>query len=290
MKKTILLFAIIFSLFSCSKDEEPTPTNANYRVKTKTEKVGANTYVTQYEYNANGKFSKVSYVNGSSTTYSYNSANLLIKTETTGDPNYNLLYTTFTYNASNNLEEQIYYTRANNSAIINKYRTTFTYAGINLTQAQQYQWNNLTNNWVPNPSVTNYEYNANGKLSKIDELGNSRYFLMTYDAAGNMTKTDQYDLKPGSTTQYYLRRTTTRTFDTKKANNTSFSEIPNYFNPNYYTSGGNNEIDVVNKYYTEAGVVENSYAHTNTYQYNDAGYPTKISGGIVDTDFVLEKY
>ena len=31
MKKSILLFAIIFSLFSCSKDDEPTPTPVSYQ-------------------------------------------------------------------------------------------------------------------------------------------------------------------------------------------------------------------------------------------------------------------
>jgi hypothetical protein len=291
MKKSIVLFAIIFSLFSCSKDDEPTSdaTSSNYRVKTQTTISGSNTYVQQYEYNANGKISKLIYQDGEYAIYSYNSSNLLIKVQNYGNSAYDILYTTFTYTPNGNLDEKIACQRQTGSTILNKYKFNYTYSNNKVMQELQYQWSQLSNNWS-NPSTTNYEYNANGKLSKINEISNSRYFLMTYDANNNITKTDQYDLKSGSTTQYYLRRSTTRTFDTKKANNTSFSEFPNYFNPNYYVSGGNNLVDVVDKYYTEAGVVENSSAYTNTYQYNEAGYPTKMSGGAFNEEYVLEKY
>jgi IS30 family transposase len=46
MKKTILLFAIIFSLFSCSKDDEPTPV-------TYQEENFLSSFLTQSKYNEN---------------------------------------------------------------------------------------------------------------------------------------------------------------------------------------------------------------------------------------------
>jgi hypothetical protein len=290
MKKTIFLFAIIFSFLSCSKDDEPTPdgTSSNYRVKTRTLVYGSNTYVYQYEYNAYGKISKITYQDGSYTTYSYNSSNLLIKYQNFGNSSYDLYYTTYTYTSNGNLDEEMNYTRQTGSSIIQKNKTTYSYLDNKVSQKVEYQWNQITNDWV-SPDTTKYEYNADGKMSKINEIGNRRYYLMTYDANNNITKTEQYDLKSGST-QYYLSSSTTRTFDTKKANNTSFSEFPNDFNPNYYVSGGNNEVDVVDKNFNESGNITSSYVYTNTYQYNEAGYPTKISGEQLNEEYILEKF
>jgi len=292
MKNTIVIFAIIFSLFSCSKNEEPTtpdPSTFNYRVKTETTTSGSNSNATQYEYNTNGKVSKITYYNGTYAVLTYNSANLLIKYEVFSS-SYDIYYINYTYNSSGNVEEAITYQQQTGSTLLDRYKDSFIYSNNRLTQILSTSWNHATNDWHTNPSIANYEYNANGKISKKNEVNNGRYYLMTYDANNNITKTDEYNLQSGSTTQYYLRSSTTRTFDTKKANTTSFSILPNSFNPNYFVSGGNNVIDVVAKQYSETGSVTSTYSETNTYQYNEAGYPTKIVNGATTTEYVLEKY
>ncbi len=292
MKKTILLFAIIFSLFSCSKNEEPTtpdPSTFNYRVKTETNTNDSNSITTQYEYNANGKVSKITYQNGTYIVLTYNSANLLIKYENSSSGN-DIYYINYTYNSSGNVEEAITYQQQTGSTLLDRYKDSFIYSNNRLTQTLRTSWRHATNDWNTNPSIANYEYNANGKISKKNEVTNGRYYLMTYDANNNITKTDEYNLQSGSTTQYYLRSSTTRTFDTKKANTTSFSIVPNGFNPYDLVSGGNNVIDLVAKQYSESGSVTSTHSETNTYQYNEAGYPTKIVNGATTTEYVLEKY
>lgn len=279
MKNIFLLLFILVALASCSKDDVD-PANEKYRLKEAKFSEGTST---KYEYDAQGKLLKYT-SNNYNVAYSYDSQGRLISMQQNRPDTYEYYYEHYAYANTGNLEEKITRYKDITYPTEIKYRDAYYFNGTKLTEIKNYYWNTSTSQWYP-PSVAKYEYNSDGKSIKFSR--ESGFSIYSYDTNGNRKDIKEYQLKSGSTSQFYLRRSSTYTFDDKK---NIFDFI--YPDPtNSYTNNPNNYIDITTKDFDETGATINVYSSTTTYEYNSAGYPIKaLYNGGYSTTYILEKY
>jgi YD repeat-containing protein len=281
MKKSVLLFAIIFSLLSCSKNDEPTTSQQeNYRLSKITYPSGV---YTKYTYNSQGKLAvmedfSASNVSLDKTTYTYNSQDKLISTHRIYTDNFiNTSDTQFTYNSIGYVEEEISNSVHHNNTTISKTTYTFNNSGGIIRQKTVYK-NNSTGLWNAQTPDNDFIYtlNSQGKTQRIENANQTRKNDYSYDNNGNKKDVINYqDVGSG----YVIQSWASYTYDDK-------INPENYVLDFIYNSKNkNNVLDGVYKYYT-GGILSSTNNITNTYEYNAQGYPTKVN----DRIYTYEKY
>lgn len=285
MKITFILPVFFLVLITaCSKDDvssTPTTNTATEKYRLAEAKY-SNGSTNKFEYNATGKLTKI-LTNGNLTnTYNYDSQERLTRVENTS--NYQYYFKDYTY-SSNNVQpnESITRYKVAGDAQETKIREVYTYANNLLTEMNYAFWNSINGNYSP-PILYKYEYDSNKNLIKFT-IGNNNYSLYTYDTNGNTTEIKQFELKQGSTTAFYMWRSTNYTFDNKK--NLTSNLYPNPTGNNKTIA--NNQLDRVLKNFEENGATSSINNETKTYEYNEAGYPVKATTNGIATNYVLEK-
>ena len=159
---------------------------------------GYSAFNSYYEYDTMGKITNVAtkynQINIENKTYQYDSDNRLYKVVNNLATNKyeQLLYdydgnisqitqngavqSVFTYDSLNRI--------TSDSAVSNRWTTTYTYNGTQNAVASRYSENTILG--APEPTTTNYSYNTLGQLSQMSKNGVNSYFA--YDALGNPTK------------------------------------------------------------------------------------------------------
>ena len=283
--KIIFGFLVLGLTTACSKDDPTAPipnsTEAVYRIKQKT--IASNGNVINYEYTPQNQISKITYPNGKIEKYNYNSQGVLLSFQVSGNPpggpnNYtaNYLYNTTgikTEELFNNLDD------AGQPSSKQKIEYQTNTQGLP-TKTTYYNWNSTNSLWV----LSNYfvsTYNDKKQLLKNDYYNSTGFstlnYSFTYDSKGNKNESKEYQRKPDNS--FYLSYQFNVTFDDKKA-------IQNFNGQ----SDANNTIDMVSKTFAVDGSVSNQNSATQSYEYNEAGYVTKIFyNGVLSATYNLEK-
>jgi YD repeat-containing protein len=287
--KSIIAFTVILFAIACSKSDDKAIENkppSNYRM--------ISDGYRSYDYNSEGKLIKYyAPTNSDYIEYSYDSKGRLTRINDNQRPNsYQYFYIDYVYDNDGKIISAITnYKNVGEAAPNYKYKTDYLYnTSGQVTRRNFYNWNNETSQYNPLSSYTLYEFNAMGKIIKMESPspGNTKEGY-DYDVKGNIIDVKKYDLKKGSATEYYLRTRYQYTYgDKKEPRNNIFpaqlySEFPwAHSSPNFY-------LDEVTSYYNENGLT-NSFTRTKpTYEYNDGGYPTKEVGGKAD-QYLYQKY
>lgn len=288
--KNIITILLLTLIVSCSKDDaatEPTPNPADavYRIKQKIFASNGNTV--NYEYTPDNKISKLTYPAGRFEKYNYNSQGLLLSFQAGGNaPGGPSNYTTnFLYNSSGIRTEIIssYLDDAGQPA--GKQKTTYQVNAQGLpAETRNYNWNVTTSLWIEGSFYTKQTYNANKQLTKIETFNSAsfstRYSEYGYDSKGNTNEYKEYKRKPDNS--FYLSYQYNATFDDKKVIQ-NFSFYNDFFQVN-------NTIDAIAKEFATDGSVSNQSSATYSYEYNEAGYVTKVFyNGVLSTTYILEK-
>ena len=272
--KTIFAIAIITILSACSKDAPATPNDSNAVFRIKEYRDASGKVLISYQYNAQGKISKMIYSDGSFSNYTYNAQNLLTTDENGANVNPSSNSTTnYTYDAAG---ARINYVTTRNDGSQQKVEYTNNSSGLP-TEYKYYTRATASATWVLNPpNGALYFYNANNQVIRFQRSRD--YYLTAYDDRGNEIESKNYQLRTSEAT-YYLARQSNYTFDNKKAPNIS----------NYYTAI-NNGLTSNSKNFNEDGSIQNESSGTVTYEYNEAGYATKVfRNNILQLSYVLEK-
>jgi len=284
--KSIVLKTILLLLFitACSKNDDsillPIPDGKNYRLLEAKYSDGS---IYKYEYNSNGKIAKV-FLNGNiMIRYNYDSQSRLTQTENL-NVYYQFYFKNYTYAENNSKpDESITRYKLVGDLQETKYRNTYVYNNGLLTQNNNYLWNAVSSTFsIPSNYV--YEYDNNKKLIKF--TSDTNYTLYSNDANGNVTEIKQFQLRSGSTTEFYLWRSITSSYDTKRDLFSNLYPDPES-NPNSYS---NNRIDRTLKNFNESGSTTDINSSSITYEYNEAGYPIKATESGNLTLYTLEKY
>ncbi len=268
---------LIFVL-ACSSGDDPAPADEKYRLKEYKYKSGD---ITTYTYQPDGKLAKVSSLDGS-TTYQYDSKGKLINMVVDNPGYYQYYRTSYTYRSNGTTEESLLtYRRIGTSMLEERQLTQYIFTGNLLTETRVSFWDNAKAQWVPSESnTTKYTYDDKGRVTRL--AFSSVYWVSAYDEAGNRIDYKGFELKPGSTTEFYMWRHSTYTFDDKK----SLYDATHYPYPTTYKAGPNNIVDVVQREFDEKGNTTRTYNFTNVYVYNEQGYPVKQN----DDEITFEKY
>jgi YD repeat-containing protein len=285
--KNIFLIPVLFLLMitACSKSDDAislqNQTTEKYRLQ---EARYSNGTIYRYEYNTTGKLSKI-FTNGSLTnSYNYDSQDRLIQNENTSS-SYQYYFKNYTYTGANlKPDESITQYKVVGDAQETKNRDVYLFNNDLLTEYKSYYWN-ASNNTYSSPVIYKYEYDNNKKLIKLS-ISSSNYILFTNDTNGNTTVDKQFELKSGSTTEYYMWRSVTQTYDTKK-------NILSNLYPNPLGNSDNNfgnVLDRTKKDFNESGNTTDIASSSIIYEYNEAGYPTKAIENGNTTVYILEKY
>ena len=277
--KTIFALAFIAILSSCSKDGDtttptpsPNPADAVYRVKEYRD--ASNVAVISYLYNAQNKMTKVVYAGGSFVNYTYNTAGLLITEEYGGNINSaNNGVTSYVYDTTGAKIESV--STRNNGLSKGKFVYTNNSSGLP-TGYKYFNWNAATSTWVASPSNDGlYFYNTNNQEIRFQRA--TDYTIYTYDDRGNQNSARRYTID--AINGNYLSYQANSTYDDKKYN---------VIDPNYKQI--NNALTANAKSLNQAGVASQEVSGNNTYEYNEAGYPTKqFTNGVLSVIYVLEK-
>ena len=283
--KTIFLKTILISLLitACSKNDDstlsPDPNAENYRLL---EARYSNGSIDTYEYNTYGKIAKVSRNGAIAIIYNYDSQNRLIEIENSNS-NYQYYFKNYTYTGNNpKPDESITRYKVVGDPQETKYRNTYVYNNDLLIENNNYLWDPVNSNYYPSSKFV-YEYDANNRLIKFSN--NSNYTLFTNDANGNVTETKQFELKSGSTTQQYMWRSVTYTYDNKKDLFANLYPVPE----SESNSNSNNRLDQTLKDFNESGSTTNISNTSISYEYNEANYPVKATQSGNVTLYTLEK-
>ncbi len=271
--KTILVLAFIAILSSCSKDDATSnPADGVYRLKEY--RNASNVAVISYQYNAQNKITKMVYASGSFANYSYNTAGLIITEEFGGNINpadngvTNIVYDT------TGAKIEVTSTRNND---LTKVKVVYTNNSSGLPTGYKYfNWNTATSTWVASPSNDAlYFYNTTYQEIRFQRA--TDYTIYTYDDRGNQNSARRYRID--AINGNYVSYQANSTYDDKKYN---------LISPDYKQI--NNALTYNAKSLNQAGVASQEVSGNNTYEYNEAGYPTKqFTNGVLSVIYVLEK-
>jgi YD repeat-containing protein len=288
--KNILNILLLTLLVSCSKDDattEPTtnPADAVYRIKQKI--FAGNGITVNYEYTPQNKINKITYPDGRFEKYNYNSQGLLLSFQVGGNApggpsNYS---TNFLYDATGARTETIATYLNDAGQIAGKQKITYLVNADGFPiETRNYSWNMTTSLWVQGNTYTKQTYNPNRQLTKTETFNSASfstgYTNYTHDTKGNANEYKEYKRKPDNS--FYLSYQYNATFDDKKIIQ-NFSFYNDFFQVN-------NTIDAIAKEFATDGSVSNQSSATYSYEYNEAGYVTKVFyNGVLSTTYMLEK-
>jgi YD repeat-containing protein len=274
IKGSLIQWITIFALTlpACSS-EDPKPEPERYRLKEVTYESGN---ITQYEYDAKGRVSKIIWIGASAATeeYTYDSQDRIIKSTMTA-PTYEYYIHQYSYGSDGNVEESIITSLRKGDAAQEKRKYEYDYVNKHLTQIRLYTWISSTNSWSTTPIVQTGTYDEKGRVTKI--TGEKDYYSFSYDEVGNKTDYRRYIQKMGSSTSYYLATQSIATFD-QKPNAFKSVQLPV---PSLFISNPNNVIDETTKTFNEDGSTKGISTYSAVYEYNSAGYVTKINNTIL---------
>lgn len=269
MKKTMKLFSFVLVTFilviSCSKDpESDTPGNTNYAIS---KIVYEGKTVTQFLYTKTGKLAEYQSFYFCD-RYSYDDNDRLVKVESAS--------------ATGSMSNENLMTSQNSTFT---FYSSFEYDKEGLLKCRMnYKKNGGAYEFF---SKSNYEY-QDGNIYKINTLNAGDTIIIfdiyAYDVNGNVTNEKHYSNiyidGPGAALQYEF----SYKFDNKNNPLRIFKETAR---PGLYTNA-NNMIERSSIFYNFPHGT-NSYSKSKmTYEYNDKGYPVKITEG--STVYAYEYY
>jgi YD repeat-containing protein len=272
---SMLAVTLIIILSSCSKSENdsiPIPAEAIYRIKEISGQNGV--VVSRYTYNTAGKLEKIAFNNGQFLSYEYNTKGLLILAESAGNPNpteNNSL--NYTYDVNGVKTEQI--NKQNN---INYSKIVYTINSSGLpTESKLYYWYVSSSSWIEDINQKRlYFYNAKNQLIRNQKPVD--YALFLYDERGNLIESKSFFQQANGI--YILSFQDNLTFDDKKSHNL-YPELDKQIN---------NQLIKTSKLFDQDGNVTSQSQTNSTYDYNEAGYVTKMfTNGALTAIYTLEK-
>lgn len=317
MKKSILIIALSFILFTCSKND-PSPHTAGQCLITGYSKTGSYadptdpyTYVTTVTvtYNAqnlisgysmitNYQYTSGTKVNNSTThTYEYDGNGFLIAetNEFTSDRNGNSKITNaYNYEYKNNVltKSTQKNTTVNGSATATTFTQVFTYEYNSAGKISKMLSNRTFSSGAPETYTVSYEYN-NGALSKVtqDDGTSSAFSLVEVNNQGLITKETfdsnenryQYDTEGNLLRlEGWLssKKTSTYTYEYDTRVNLDRllrAEMKGWTQTYLHGSYGNSPTHNITKYTSYDGSDAITTNGTNTYEYNVHDYPITVS-------------
>ena len=280
---TVLMASLLIFASACNKDD--------------------NNPIDYTEFLGDCLLTKITWVDDSGNeviTVQYDDNRRVVRFDMVGEP----YYGTFEYNTDGKLSKELVY--ENNELLL---RSTFTWISNSATVMIEYK--NESGEWVE-VEKERFEFDADGQIIKLQGFDESNgvweeggYELFTW-ANGNITKSEEWDI--GNKKRIFETRFLNKvrmherentllksTMDTKYS--TTVYEYDNQNNA--YASLGlfwgiitrNNEIKSV-----ETASDGFTWTSNHVYEYNDKGFPTKITGtysnsnGPVDSGVILLEY
>jgi hypothetical protein len=261
MKKLALFLFFSLMLFSCEKDKQLLVENTDIPLLSKVLVAGVSSY--EYTYNdANlliEEKSKFTY-----TKHSYNDYNLLKTSEFYIDP------------ATFSSDLHVIEASMNRKEWVNPDNTAKS-----LTQTFEYNKNGqLARKIYTRPSVTNSEYSEftfdNDRISRQtlywqNEL--SFYIDYLYDEQGNLIKESKYYVPSTGIAELW----TTTEYEYDNMHN-PFQAFKRLMSPSKFTNPNNITKETYTVYFEVDQWTQKVSIITNTYEYNDNGYPIKVNG------------
>ena len=261
MKKVALLFVFSLVFFSCEKDKQIIVENTDIPLISKV-LIGGESFL-EYTYSdANlilEEKNKSTY-----TKHSYNDKNLLTTSEFYIDPaSYSSLWSEV--EASMNRKEWV---NPDNTAK----SLTKTYEYNDKEQLIRVAYIRLS---VSNSEYSEFTY-ENGRIIRQtmywqNEISN--YIDYFYDGKGNLIKQTKYRVPATGTAE--LLTTTEYEFDNMQNPYQSFKRL---ITPSIYTNQNNITKETYTIHFEVDASVQKVGVITNTYEYNDKGYPVKVNG------------
>lgn len=280
MKKLFCTLSFLLLLMSCSTDDSANSSPGNYRLK----EMQFDATTIKFEYNSFGKLAKT--VNNPITIlYTYDSQQRLTKTDLIS-PSFSFYRTNFIYNSAGVCLEAITESQLIGSTLTRR-KEIFVFNNNKLVQESMSNWDVASGTWSTPTSLIQYEYDANGYLSKETFNGGSSYTLHTNDSNGNTLETRNYQIRSGAVGffDYYLYSMSTRVYDTNKNPFVNLNPKPSNTKFDALT---NNVLDINITTYDENGAIISANNVNYQYEYNEAGYATKSTSGANVTNYILE--
>jgi YD repeat-containing protein len=189
--------------------------------------------------------------------YEYDNQNRLVTI--TEESNSNIYLSKISYNSSGNVSERI---RSQNG--VENSRTVYTYPNNKITVAFQ---NKVGDQWIEN-TKTEYTKDASGQITKMQsffkvdgDYQSDSYQLQLWEN-GNIVKQETWNSKDG-----IMMNSNVLEFDDKYnpyVNHGILNGLNGFYRNNRTNSMTFNEAN------------EEIYSYTNSYEYNDSNYPSKI--------------
>jgi hypothetical protein len=261
MKKIALMFFFSLMFFSCEKDKQLTVENTDIPLLSKVLVAGVSNY--EYVYNdanlLSEEKSKFTY-----TKHSYNDKNLLTTSDFYVDP------------AMFSSDIQVIEASMNRKEWVNPDNTAKS-----LTQTFKYNGNGqLARKTYTRPSVTDSEYSEfsfeNDRISRQTIYWQnvmSFYIDYVYDEKGNLIKESKYHVP--STGIAELWTTTEYEYDSM---HNPFQAFKRLMTPSKFTNPNNITKETYTIYFEVDQWTQKVSTITNTYEYNEKGYPIKVNG------------
>jgi hypothetical protein len=261
MKKLSLLFFFSLIFFSCEKDNQLIVENNDIPLISKVLVAG----VSYYE-------------------YAYNDANLLIEEKS------KFHYTKHNYNDNNLLTSSDFYIdpamfssdwRVVEASMNRKEWVNPDNTAKSLTKSYEYyNKDHLIRVTYNRPSVSNSEYSEyslkNSRISRQtmywkNEL--SFYIDYIYDEKGNLTKESKYHVPSTGIAELW----TTTEYEYDNMHN-PFQAFKRLMSPSKFTNPNNVIKETYTIYFEVDQWIQKVSIISNTYEYNDNGYPIKVNG------------
>jgi hypothetical protein len=260
MKKIVLLFFFSIIFFSCEKDKQLIVENNDIPLINKVMVAG----VTYYE-------------------YTYNDANLLIEEKS------KFHYTKHNYNDNNILSSSDFYTdpamfssdsRVVEASMNRKEWVSPDNTAKSLTQTFEYNGNGqLSRKTYIRPSVNDSEYSEftfeNDRISRQTmywQNAMSFYIDYIYDGKGNLIKESKYYVPSTGIAELW----TTTEYEYDNMHN-PFQAFKRLMTPSKYTNPNNITKETYTIYFEVDQWTQKVSIITNTYEYNEKGYPIKVN-------------
>jgi hypothetical protein len=262
MKRNLVFFSILFTvtLFSCKK-EDPIVVERNSTGLLTRVIISGETYM-EYTYLNSGLIyeekSKFHY-----TKHTYNSSNLVEKSESYWDPS-------IFSSSSDVLNEAMKRKEWVNPQNTPKSATNTYFYGKNgqLNKSTA----NLSNGTI---NITTYDCNDHNRISRqtfYSENSPSGYIDFFYDEPGNLIKRLHYYILTDGTDQ--LQTTTEYEYDTMHNPYLAFRQL---LNPCRYTNLNNITKETYTLHFEVDSWIQKVQITTNKYEYNELGYPLKVN-------------
>jgi len=263
MKKALLLFLFSLIIFSCEKDRLLTVENTDIPLISKV-LIGNETYM----------------------EYSYNEANLVTEEKS------KFHYTKHIYNDNNQLTKSDFYwdlsiassdSRVLEAAMNRKEWVNPDNTAKSMTHSLEYNNNGqLIRKSYIRATDSNTDYNEftyeNDRISRQTIYSRnvlSNYIDYVYDGKGNLIKESKYQVS--STAGNELLTTTEYEYDNMKNPYQTFKRL---ISPGKYTNPNNITKETYTIHFDVDQYTQKVQVTTNTYKYNNKGYPVTVNGEV----------